>query len=144
LDTSALIKLYIHEIGSEKVNHLVIMQDDPLPICDLHILEFTNAIKLKCFRKEINLKAVNYILTLFNERIDEGCYFIPEFDRLKHLELSLAYTDFSINIGCRSLDILHVSAAKLFKVNQFITCDEKQIKCATMAGLVTVNPITQE
>ena len=35
LDTSALLKLYIHEDHSEAVQEWVVSQDDPLPVWDL-------------------------------------------------------------------------------------------------------------
>ncbi len=63
-----------------------------------------------------------------------------ELDREEHTDLCLAYTDFSPQFGCRSLEIMHVAAAALFKVDQFITFDSRQANLAKKAGLNTVFP----
>ena len=49
LDTSAFIKLYLHEQGSSEVHRLVIAQQDPLPVWSLVELEFFSALKFKVF-----------------------------------------------------------------------------------------------
>jgi predicted nucleic acid-binding protein len=53
LDTSALLKLYIRETGSEAVHSLVVSQDLPLAIWEIQEAEFINALRLKVFWKEI-------------------------------------------------------------------------------------------
>ncbi len=140
LDTSAFIKLYIKETGSQRVNTVVTQQDYPLPVWDLHILEFTIALKLKCFRKEMTSGQVSYLIGFLNERRDRGIYFTPEIDRIRHLALSLEYTDLTIKIGCRSLDILRVAAAKLIQADTFFTFDDRQSRLARKAGLKLINP----
>ena len=47
-------------------------------------------------------------------------------------KLSSLYTE---TIGSRSLDTLHVAAARLLSVDQFLTCDQRQAKLARRAGL---------
>lgn len=49
LDTSALLKLYIRESGSDWVQTQVASQDDPLPIWELQEAELLNALHLKVF-----------------------------------------------------------------------------------------------
>ena len=52
LDTSALVKLYVLEAGSEFVQSCLSEQDDPLPIWELQEAELANALHLKVFRNE--------------------------------------------------------------------------------------------
>ena len=53
LDTSALLKLYLHEQASEWVQEQVEAQSDPLPIWELQEAELTNALRLKVFWRDI-------------------------------------------------------------------------------------------
>ena len=140
LDTSALIKLYIIENGSAVVNKITADNAVPLPVWDLHIIEFHNAIKLKVFRGELTGEEADQLFTLFKERKKAGIYYTQELDREDHTDLCLKYTDFSPMFGCRSLDIMHVAAAALFKVDQFITFDLRQAELAKKVGLNTIFP----
>jgi len=135
LDTSALIKLYIIEDGSVLVDKITADNAAPLPIWDLHIIEFHNALKLKVFREELTEKEALHLSILFKERKKAGIYYTPELDRKDHTELCLTYTDFSTVLGCRSLDIMHVAAASLFGADQFVTFDTRQADLANKAGL---------
>ena len=140
LDTSALIKLYIIENGSAFINKITAENAVPLPVWDLHIIEFHNALKLKVFRGELTAEEAGHLSTLFKERKKAGIYYTPELDRKDHTDLCLKYTDFSPLFGCRSLDIMHVAAAALFKVDQFITFDSRQADLAKKVGLNTYFP----
>ena len=135
LDTSALIKLYIIEDGSVLVDTTISENAVPLPVWDLHIIEFHNALKLKIFRNELNEKEALHLSILFNERKKAGIYHTPELDRQEHTELCLAYTDYSAELGCRSLDIMHVAAASLFMADRFLTFDRRQAILAEKVGL---------
>ena len=137
LDTSALIKLYLVEAGSVLINGIISENAEPLPIWDLHIIEFHNALKLKVFCNELNEKEAMHLSLLFNERKKAGIYYTPELDREGHTDLCITYTDFSAEIGCRSLDIMHVAAASLFRADRFLTFDAKQADLAEKSGLDT-------
>ncbi len=137
LDTSALIKLYIIENGSAYINKITAENAAPLPVWDLHIIEFHNALKLKVFRGELTEEEAEYLSSMFKERKKAGIYFTPELDRKDHTDLCLEYTNFSPKFGCRSLDIMHVAAAVLFRVDQFITFDSRQANLAKETGLNT-------
>ncbi len=45
LDTSAFIKLYLHEEGSEEVHGVVVAQTYPLPVWHFLEIEFVNALR---------------------------------------------------------------------------------------------------
>lgn len=142
LNTSALIKLYIIENGSASVDTIISENAAPLPMWDLHIIEFHNALNLKVFREELKEEEATRLSLLFNERKKAGIYYTPELDRKDHTELCLNYTKFSAELGCRSLDIMHVAAATLFKADQFVTFDTRQAELAVKAGLPLDKPRT--
>ena len=135
LDTSAFIKLYIRESGSAEVNEMIAANSEPLVIWDLHRIEFYNALRLKVFRDELTSEDADLLIRYFQTRNKEGIYYTPKLDRKDHVEQCLEFTAFSMGIGCRSLDIMHVAAARLFEADRFVTFDERQAVLATKAGL---------
>ena len=137
LDTSALVKLYIREAGSESIQRLVEEQDDPLPIWELQEAELTNALRLKVFWKELESDDVDRLLDLFARRKRKGLYFFPAIDRPALMadfrKLSLATS----RLGCRTMDILHVACALQIEPTRFVTFDLRQRELAREAGLQT-------
>jgi predicted nucleic acid-binding protein len=135
LDTSALLKLYILEEGSELVQSTIAAQDHPLPIWDILQAEFSNALRLKVFWKEITAPQAATQIKLFEHRIKKGVYYVPLIDRAslmsRFMELSLK----TQKLGCRTLDILHVAYALEIGATRFITFDQRQGKLANQVGL---------
>ena len=81
LDTSALLKLYIREEGSEIVQKWIEAQDEPLPVWDFQHMELTNALRLKVFWGDIAAPEADRLIHLFERRLRRGQYFYPDIDR---------------------------------------------------------------
>jgi predicted nucleic acid-binding protein len=137
LDTSAFIKLYLREDGSEEVHRLVASQPDPLPVWYLTEVEFANAVRFKVFLAEMKSAVAEEIISLFLDRKGKGQYFAPALDPVILQELSLRMTLKTPRIGCRALDILHVAAARLCEADLFVTADKRQSALADAEGLAT-------
>ena len=135
LDTSAFIKLYIREEHSEAVNKMVIRQDEPLPVWFLHTLEMRNAFNLKLFRKELMQADVDNLTKLFHDRLQSGIYAAPRLEIGDLAATAIPFTSHTRRLGCRSLDILHVAAAKLIGARRFVTFDDRQRSLAETVGL---------
>lgn len=135
LDTSALIKLYIREEGSEEVQQWVASQDDPLPVWELQEMELINALYLKVFWKEISLQDAEGQIELFRNRRRQGYYFFPDFDRLSWMEEFFRISCFTPEVGTRTLDLQHVACALLLKPTAFISYDDRQRKVAMRVDL---------
>ncbi|MCB1122770.1 MAG: type II toxin-antitoxin system VapC family toxin [Verrucomicrobiae bacterium] len=138
LDTSALIKLYLLEDGSESVNRLVISQDEPLPIWELQEAELVNALQLKIFWGELEEVDFNNLLGHFQSRKECGHYYYPELNRTELLPCFRKLSAYTRELGCRTLDVLHVSCAKLIGADCFVSFDKRQCSLAKLAGLNVV------
>ena len=136
LDTSAFIKLYIREADSDLVNRAVTGQDDPLPFWLLHRVEMRNALRLKVFRGELENAQVDGLVRLIEDRLQSGFYFTPELGIGDLTEFAIRFTEHTPDLGCRSLDILHVAVAKLIGAARFMTFDDRQEALARKVGLV--------
>lgn len=135
LDTSALIKLYILEAGSQEVQALISSQSDPLPIWELHEMELTNALRLKVFWKELSEADSDAQLDHFRRRKNSGFYFMPEISRSDLMDRYLRLTTYTAQLGCRTLDIQHVAAAVVLGATLFVSFDNRQRQLAELAGL---------
>jgi len=136
LDTSAFIKLYLHENGSAEVHGLVVAQAEPLPVWHFLELEFLNALRFKVFLAEMSPDDVERVISLYLDRKRSGQYFAPHLDPIALHELSLQMTVRTPIIGCRALDILHVAAARLCDATVFVTADKRQAALAEVEGRV--------
>ena len=135
LDTSAFLKLYIREGGSEQVHSIVVAQREPLPVSDFLHVEFLNALRLKVFWGELDSATVEHLIALFDDRVYRGQYVHVPADRVRLLKDFRSLSVHTQSIGCRSLDILHVASAMQLDVQTFVTFDERQRELAFRAGL---------
>ena len=135
LDTSALVKLYVLEAGSEFVQSCLSEQDDPLPIWELQEAELANALHLKVFRNEWTEAEAELQIEHFHSRKQRGLYVFPEIDRVELIREFHRLSRETPRTGCRTMDILHVACALQIPSCRFLTFDGRQGKLARMAGL---------
>jgi len=139
VDTSIIVKLYVKEDYSLDVSNRIIENNKAISLTGLHDLEFTNAINLKRFRREITEDEAGYIMSKFYEHESKGIYYRPQLSWAEifryAIDLSKNHTK---NTGSRSLDILHVASALSMKAGRFLTLDTRQSKLASLAGLQIV------
>ena len=112
LDSSALIKLYVPEAGSDRVSAFTRALPHPVPFTHLHELEMKNGLQLKRFRRQATAKVVEASVLAIDEDFAAGVLSRPElnwFDVFRRAqELAPLH---SSRIGCRSLDLLRVASA---------------------------------
>lgn len=135
LDTSALVKLYVLEAGSEFVQSCLSEQDDPLPIWELQEAELANALHLKVFRNEWTEAEAELQIEHFHSRKQRGLYVFPEIDRVELIREFHRLSLETPRTGCRTMDIFHVACALQIPSCRFLTFDGRQGKLARMAGL---------
>lgn len=91
-----------------------------------------------CFRREAKRKQVDATLARIAEDLDAGILRRVAIDwpvaLASAIELGNQHTS---RVGCRSLDLLHVSAAMILASGRFVTADRRQGAVARRAGLLT-------
>ena len=136
IDSSALIKLYVNESGSTKVATYVKSLAAPIIFSHLHEVEIKNGLRLKLFRKETSRSTVEASIRLIEEDLASG---ILERRNLKWLDVFRKAEefsqDYSPNLGCRTLDLLHIASAALLEATHLLTFDARQADLAKRLGL---------
>jgi len=141
LDTSALLKLFVREPGSDQVQTILESQDHPLPLWEIQRMELTNALWLKVFRKELAEPQAREQLALMRSREARGLYYFPDLARPALVEAFDTLSIYSAELGCRTLDVLHVACATTLEASLFVTFDNRQRQLAERAGLaISPNP----
>jgi predicted nucleic acid-binding protein len=138
LDTSALLKLYIREAGSEAVQARVAAQDLPLPIWEIQEAELVNALRLKAFWKEIMPEQAEGQIKHFEDRQRRGLYVFPDIQRVALMQTFRRLSEETPRLGCRTMDIFHVACAVEIVATGFISFDERQRSLAMHAGLEVI------
>ena len=138
LDTSVLVSLYVPEARSARVARLVRRAGEPIPFSQLHELELANALRLRMFRCEAQKQQVDATLARITADLDSGILRRVAIDWPLALASAIELANrHSSRVGCRSLDLLHVSAALMSASDRFVTSDRRQGTVARRAGLLT-------
>ncbi len=138
LDTSVLVSLYVPEARSARVAGLVRRAGEALPFSQLHELEVVNTLRLRVFRREARPKQVDATLARIRDDLEAGVLRRVAIDWPVALARAIALADqHAARVGCRSLDLLHVSAAMMSASTRFVTADRRQGTVARRAGLPT-------
>ena len=135
LDTSAFIKLYFLEDGSDFVQQCVMGQHDPLPLWEILEAELTNACRLKAFWGDITAAQANEQIDLIEQRLRSGQYYVPEIDRSALMGAFRTLSQQTPRFGCRTMDLLHVACAMQLRPAHFVTYDDRQRAMAAHVGL---------
>ena len=134
LDTGCFVKLYYPEADSAQV--IAKIQGKSICYTPLHELEFMNALQLKIFFKNATPQQVTAARALVEADLKSGVLSAAggDWPNLFREAVKLAEQHTGA-IGCRSLDILHCTAAKVLTATEFISTDARQKKLATAMGL---------
>lgn len=136
IDTGILVKSYIFEVDSPEAISLIEAAGDPLIFSHIHGIEIPNAIRLKRFRGEITKAQESTALRIYLSDVDAGRLSRPgyELSEVFHRAERLS-AKHSGEIGCRSLDVLHIAVALECGCTDLASFDERQRKIAKLAGL---------
>ena len=134
-DASFLFSLYALDAHSSRAQELLRRAKPPLTTTDLGELEFTNALCLRLYRKELSTGDIDEAFKYFRKNVSEGILLIRPVTSAaytKAVELARKHTPI---MGARTLDILHVACAIVLGTLYLYTFDRSQSRLATAAGL---------
>jgi hypothetical protein len=136
-DTSALVKRYHQETGTERVNAIFDSLDNTLVISELTLVELASALERKRNEGKITKQAMNDTLSLFaNEVLSD---FIVAGFRSGFIQQA---RDLVLQYSLRTLDALLLTAAMGFKTLSpvFVCADTQLHQVALDVGLEVLNP----
>jgi len=139
-DTSALVKRYYQEAGTERVDELI-DGDDDVVISSLAIIETVSAFRRKYNRDELSRDRMNGLLSEFFEEALANFVVVPVAESIVSFSFELVLED-----DLRTLDSLQLAAALSLDTDsrgvRFITADGRLKAVAERRDLRASNPAT--
>jgi predicted nucleic acid-binding protein len=141
LDTSALVKLYIRESGTERVLQLAANANHKLVVLALAQVELHSAVRRRQRAGDIPDPMADGLLRSFARHIESKFLRQPINDSVLEAALRL--------IGLyplRAYDAVQLAGCLIFKASAgvespvFVTADHDQLQAAEAEGLVAMNP----
>ncbi len=139
-DTSALVKRYYEEPGTEAVDALI-EGDDTVVISSLSVVETVSAFRRKYNRTGISESRVNDLLSAFFEEALTKFVIVPMAESVLQLAFTLV-----LDGDLRTLDSLQLSTALGLDTDdellRFVTADAELAAVAEANGLPVSNPVS--
>ena len=145
-DTSFIVKLLTPESGSDAAIAVYRSLNRPrLPYTQIHRMEVESAIAQKAYiasqagrRKRGILREKEAALDRLEKWLQMALLVETEIDWPDCFEKSLeSLPAHSEKLGCRTLDLIHITIASQLHADTFITCDQRQSRAAKAEGLKT-------
>jgi predicted nucleic acid-binding protein len=138
-DTSALVKRYYEEAGSETVDELVEAEGNEVVITSLSVVETASALRRKQNRGEITSRDVDRLLGAFFEEALDEFVVLPVDESFSGTALDLV-----LEADLRTLDSLQLAAALSISSDTsgpvFVCANRDLVDVAARRGLETQNP----
>lgn len=143
-DTSALVKLYHNEEGSERVEELFNERDSTVLISELGAVEIHSALARKVTTKEINEEQMNDALQSFYGDYVDGRIEVVAMDYAHYTDAVLLILKYSTQSRLRTLDAIQLAVSMRLHQRRaltlFVCADQVLCDVAGMAGLQVINP----
>jgi hypothetical protein len=145
LDTSALVKRYLPEVGSAWVSHLC--QQEAVAISLVAIPELASALARRAREGTVSAEQSETLFRAFLR--DAQVFVLLEPNHAVAHQAATLLLSAPPDIRLRTLDALHVASARLafararrrgVVTGSFITADRALLEAASWAGLPTLNP----
>ena len=142
LDTSALVKLYHQESGTDVLDSLL-HDDDILVISAVARVEFLSALYRKLRKGEIDSKILEYEVELFRHDLEK--FIVIPLDNEIVDEAERMMVRYGVE-GLRTLDAVQLASVAIYKDRdtiKFVAADKKFEMIAAKAGFDVFNPVSQ-
>lgn len=139
LDTSALVKRYHDEPGTERVDDLLETEGNEIYITSLTVIESVSAFRRKYNRGDVTENQMNRLVSAFFQEALEDFVILPLEESLLTFSFDLVLDD-----DLRTLDSLQLSAAltlsKEVDTLTFVTSDAELASVGSQRDLQTLQP----
>ena len=142
-DTSALVKFFHEEEGTDIVTDLILEQNNEVWISELGRLEFVSAVFRRFRNRELDEGQLNTAVYSFENQIA-----VFNVEPLGHTVLEQAeffIKKYGRTYGLKALDALHLGAFSLISEKDwsFVVADDNLSNVAEAIGFTTINPLKE-
>ncbi len=140
-DTSALVKFFHEEEGTDIVTELILDQNNEVWISELGRLEFISTVFRRFRNKELDEERLNTAVNSFENQISE--FNIEPLGHAVLEEAELFIKNHGRTHGLKAMDALHLGSFSLISEKDwsFVVADDNLCKVAEVVGFNTINPL---
>ena len=138
-DSSFLVSCYVLDSNTPRAKAYLLQTNQPLGFTSLHALEVRNALKLGIFRGLLSAADANAAWANLERDLQSGRLVKKWVNWPVAFRIASRFSErHSATLGTRSLDILHVAAAKALRAAAFVSFDVRQQALAATVGMKVV------
>ena len=139
-DTSALIKFFHQEEGTQEVTRLITSEENEIWVSELVRIEFISALSRRIINNEITEDKLNEAISGFDEQI--VWFNVEPLGHAIMTEAESLIRKFAKTQGIRTLDALHLATFSLISGNDwlFVASDKTLCDIVQSMGFKTINP----
>jgi predicted nucleic acid-binding protein len=137
LDTSALVKLYLPEPGSDEMEDALLGRRDVI-VADLAITELTSAVARRVREADLTAADARRIYKRVLNDAGAGEFRRAEITANTHREAERLLMGIGRRVPLRAADALHLGMAGLLGVRVLVTFDERMRSAAEALGTLDV------
>mgnify|MGYP001237550124 CR=1 FL=1 len=140
-DTSALVKFFHEEEGSDEVTALINSPENEIWISELARLEFISALFRRFRNNEIDDAKLNEAISGFDEEL--ASFNIETLGHAAIQEAESLLKKYGKTYGLRTLDALHLGAFSLISEKDwiFVSADKNLCDIVQVFGFTAINPV---
>jgi predicted nucleic acid-binding protein len=140
-DTSALVKFFHEEEGTEAVTDLILDANNQVWISELARLEFLSTVFRRFRNKELDEERLNTAVHFFENQVDR--FNIEPLGHAVLEEAALILKNHGRRHGLKALDALHLGTYGLISEDDwaFVATDESLCDVAKAIGYNIINPL---
>ena len=139
IDTSALVPVYVPERFSHAAR-AAIRNAGQIPFTALHRLEVANAFELLVGRALMTRDECRAVHAQLRDDLEHQRLLAVALDlELVFAEAAELSRLYAAKLLTRSLDVLHVAAARAARCSSFVSADDRQLTLAKAGGLAPVD-----
>ena len=140
-DTSAFVKFFHEEEGTDIVTKLILDPNNKVWISELGRLEFISVVFRRFRNKELDKERLNTAVNSFEDQIAE--FNIEPLGHAVLEEAELFIKNHGRTYGLKSLDALHLGSFSLISEKDwsFVVADDNLCRVAEATGFNTINPL---
>ncbi len=139
-DTSALVKFFHEEVGTERVSKLILDRSNTIWILELARLEFLSAVFRRFRSNELNEKRLNTAIHSFERQVNT--WNVEPLSRAVLEEATNLMKNHARKNGLKALDAMHLGAFSLISEADwtFVAADDSLCLVAELLGHTIINP----
>jgi predicted nucleic acid-binding protein len=133
VDTSALVKRYVHEPGSQAFDDFVAGSDEPFVLSPLTLVELQSVLMRRLRQRDFDRVYLRRLRGLFDGDLRAALWIVQPFPTEAFAAAARLVED--LDIAVAPFDALHIASAKALGCKRFATADRQQARAAQRCGL---------